>query len=125
VQRPVHLQSGSRCQAIYRLLISLRLFVTTESHPMNSSLRKALLTGTVMLLDGTLQGKMVSESGPARVLPIRLYNQAQVPNRVLGLATSEAERLFRAARLRIVWERPSESEEDRGTDMISFATRGA
>jgi hypothetical protein len=91
---------------------------------MNISLQKALLTSTLALLASALHGKTASETNPAQMLPIRLYDEAHVPNPELRLATSEAERLFRAARLRIVWDQPlAESEEDRGTDMTSPAFR--
>src|SRR5690348_12406630 len=89
---------------------------------MNSSLRTALLTS--ILMAGALHGKTASEMAPAQRLSIRLYDEAQVPNRVLHAATDEADRLFRAARFRITWDQPStESAEDRGTDMTSAAFR--
>ena len=92
---------------------------------MNSSLRRALLTSTLTLLAGALHGKTTSATSPAaQMLSIRLYDEAKVPNPVLRLATSEAERLFHAARLRILWNQPlAESEADRGTDMTSSAFR--
>jgi hypothetical protein len=100
--------------------------VTTEGHAMNSSLRIASLTSTLALTAGSLCGKAPTETAPAQRLSIRLYDQAQVPNRVLRLATAEADRLFRAARFRIAWDQPSaESAEDRGTDMTSAAFRQA
>jgi hypothetical protein len=99
--------------------------VTTESHAMNSSLRIASLT-SFALIAGSVSGKTPTEIAAAQTLSIRLYDQAQVPNPVLRLATAEADRLFRAARLRIVWdERSAESAADRGTDMTSAAFRQA
>src|SRR5438270_10543401 len=89
---------------------------------MNSSLRIASLTSTFALMAGSLSGKTPAAIAPAQTLSIRLYDQAHVPNTVLRLATAEADRLFRAARFRITWNRPSaESAEDQGTDMTSAA----
>jgi hypothetical protein len=91
---------------------------------MNTSLRTASLTSTLVLMTGSLSAKAPAEIAPAQTLTIRLYDQAQVPNTVLRLATAEADRLFRAARLRIAWDQPSaESAEDRGADMTSPAFR--
>jgi hypothetical protein len=99
--------------------------VTIESHAMNSSLRIASLT-SFALIAGSLSGKTPTEIAAAQTLSIRLYDQAGVPNAVLHLATAEADRLFRAARLRIAWNQPStESVEDRGTDMTSAAFQEA
>jgi hypothetical protein len=51
-----------------------------------------------------------------------LYDQANVPAETLTCAKAEATRLFRAAGIRIAWERPSsEAPEDRGIDMTSPA----
>lgn len=108
-------------------LISLTLFPTTEGHAMNSSLRTASLTSALALIAGSLvPGKTPTGMAPEQTLSIRLYDQARVPNTVLRPATAEADRLFRAARLRIAWDQPStESAEDLGTDMTSAAFQQA
>jgi hypothetical protein len=93
---------------------------------MNSSLRIASITGTLALMTGSLPGKTPNKIDPAPTLSIRLYDQAQVPNTVLRLATAEADRLFRPTGFRIAWNhRLAESAEDRGTDMTSPAFRQA
>ncbi|MBV9937007.1 MAG: hypothetical protein JO150_00765 [Acidobacteriaceae bacterium] len=89
---------------------------------MHSSLQKALITSTFALVAGCMSAKTPKEIVPEQTLSIRVCDQAQVPNAVLRLTTAEADRLFRTAKLRILWRQPSaESPEDRGTDMTSAA----
>lgn len=87
---------------------------------MSSFLRIAFLGSTVAWITGFASGK----TGPEQTVSIRLYDQAQVPAAVLHSAMMEAARLFRAAEIRISWERPTaEAPEDRGTDMTATALR--
>jgi hypothetical protein len=89
---------------------------------MNSSLRLALMVNTFVLMAGSGSGKTRTEIAPAQTLAIHLYDHAQASAQTLHLATGEASRLFRAARIHISWECPStESPEDQGTDMTSAA----
>jgi hypothetical protein len=89
---------------------------------MNGSSRLLLMGTTFALLAGPLLGKTGTGISQAQILSIHLYDEAQVPARVLYSATEEVNWLFRVARIRIIWERPStESPEDRGTDMSSAA----
>lgn len=87
---------------------------------MNNSLQTAFLASALALMTVSVFGKNGNEIAPAQTLSIHLYDQAQVPKASLRLATAEANRLFRAAGVRIVWEQPlSEPTEDRGTDMTA------
>jgi hypothetical protein len=84
---------------------------------MNSLLRIATFAGTLALLAGCGYGK----TGPEQTVSVRLYDQAQVPATVLHSAMNETSRLFRAAGIRISWERPSaEAPEDQGTDQTAY-----
>jgi hypothetical protein len=68
--------------------------------------------------------KSGSEIAQPQTLSIRLYDQAHVPIAVLRSAITEANRLFRAAGVRVIWEQPSaEPAEDQGTDMTGAAFR--
>ncbi len=88
---------------------------------MKSSLGIAAVGG-MLALAGYLSGKTGTGIALAQTLSIHLYDKADVPDRVLHLATDEASWPFRAPRIRIDWKRPStESRADRGTDMTSAA----
>ncbi len=91
---------------------------------MNSSFRIAVLAKTVALMAASLYGKGDPTLVAERSLSIHLYDQAQVPPRVLRSATEEAARILRTAGIRISWEQPSiEAPEDRGIDMTSAEFR--
>lgn len=91
---------------------------------MNSSLRIAFLASVAALIVSSTSGKTRRAIAAEETISIRLYDQAKVPAAVLDSATIEATRLFRAAGIRISWERPLlESPEDQGTDMTAIAFR--
>jgi hypothetical protein len=82
----------------------------------------AAVGGMLALLAGSLSGKTGTRIARVQTLSIRLYDKADVPDRVLHLAADEASWLFRAPRIRIDWKRPStESRTDQGTDMTRAA----
>lgn len=91
---------------------------------MNSSLQIAYVAGTLALLAGSASGKNGWASAPEHTVSIRLYDRAQAAAAVLHSAIAETTRLFRAAGILTLWERPSaESLEDQGTDMTAAAFR--
>jgi hypothetical protein len=98
--------------------------MTAGGHHVNSSFRIAILANTLALTAGSLYGKSNRALGTEQTLAIRLYDQAQVPHRMIHLATEEAARVLRAAGIRISWEQPpAEAPEDRGIDMRSADVR--
>jgi len=85
---------------------------------MSRSFQTAVIATTLALPAGSVLGKTGRAIGSEQTLSIHLYDRAQVPTGVLHSATVEASRIFRAATIRITWERPSvEAPRDQGIDM--------
>src|SRR3954452_18508142 len=86
----------------------------------------AVMTGAMATVASSASRQTGCSLGPEQALPVRLYNQAQVPAGVLQDAMVEANRLFRAAGLHILWEQPLvEEPRDRGLDMSENRTATA
>ena len=80
-----------------------------------NSLLPGLLFASALCLTGPVHGKELAQK-----IRIHLYDQAQVPSDTLHFALAEANRVYKAAGIELIWERPAAgAEEAQGTDMSS------
>ena len=73
---------------------------------MKGSLGMILVAGILSTAGSPLSGGTPPKAAPEHTLHIHLYDLAQVPPGILQCAIVEASRLFEAAGIHIVWERP-------------------
>jgi hypothetical protein len=89
---------------------------------MQRSLRIVFVAMTLAPLAGFSFGKARTQIALDQTVSVRVYDLAQLPGGTLTSAFSEAARLFRAAGIRINWERVAAAPEGSGMDMTGAAS---